>query len=108
MFNKPILIINSCCLLACLIQIILVGYGQIFPARTVNNLEHKNLSKMEFPVVFKLCFRNVSSENERRFRSVGYEDLRGYFEGQSAFNNSLIGWAGHTKDGDVVGTPESK
>ena len=69
MFNKPILIINSCCLLACLIQIILVGYGQIFPARTVSNLGHKNLSKMEFPVVFKLCFRNRLSDDER-FKSV--------------------------------------
>ena len=107
MFSKPTFIINSCCLLACSIQILLVGYGQIFPTRTVNNMGHKNLSKMDFPAVFKLCFRNRLSDNER-FRSVGYKDLQAYFLGVSAFNRSLIGWAGHTKDGDVVGTPESK
>ena len=105
MVNKPILIINSCCLLACSIQILLVGYGHIFPKRTVNNLGQKNLTGMKFPVVFKLCFRNVLSNNTR-FKNVGYEDLWHYFKGQSVFNSSLLGWAGHREDGQVVGTPE--
>ena len=35
---------------------------------------------------------------------VGYEDTWSYFLGQSKFNQSVYGWAGHTEDSGTIGT----
>ena len=39
-------------------------------------------------------------------REAGYFNVVGYFAGKSKFNGSVIGWAGHTEDGKVVGKVE--
>ena len=39
-------------------------------------------------------------------REAGYFNVVEYFAGKSKFNGSVIGWAGHTEDGKVVGKVE--
>ena len=37
---------------------------------------------------------------------MGYKDTWGYFLGQSRFNKSLFGWAGHTKQSGTIKSVE--
>ena len=39
-------------------------------------------------------------------REAGYLSVDNYFSGNSRFDSSVIGWAGHTQDGKVVGKVE--
>ena len=59
----------------------------------------------DFPVVFKICIK--PGFNSDGLKYVGYSDIWSYFVGESRYNSSLIGWAGHTKEGtafsDVAG-----
>ena len=59
---------------------------------------------IDFPVIFKLCFRK---ENEdENLHALGYRYMRDFYRGKSIFNGSLIGWNGHTKDGQTLGIVE--
>ena len=107
--QRPFLIINLGCLVGFLVQLCYVFIGQMYPTHTEMIVERVDLSDIEFPVVFKICIKSSNKVDiVDRFNDVGYKDLKGYFKGESAFNSSVIGWAGHAVDGGVVGTVEGK
>ena len=60
------------------------------------------LEDIDFPVVINICVN--PGFNQRALHEVGYNDTLSYFLGQSRFNNSIIGWGGHTKDSGPIGT----
>ena len=55
-----------------------------------------DLRNINFPVVFKFCVGN--GENNEKFQRLGYADRYDVFLGNSMFNNSLVGWNGHTNN----------
>ena len=62
------------------------------------------LHEMEkFPVVFKLCIKPGGFDLDKLNR-FGYQTAKHYFSGLSMYNDSVIGWAGHNKDGTVNST----
>ena len=68
-------------------------------------ISEKNVTIQDFPVVFKICIQpGFAAET---LKTVGYSDIHSYFLGESLYNRSLIGWAGHTQEGaaftDVAG-----
>ena len=40
------------------------------------------------------------------YQKYGYKDVYDYFEGKSIFNNSVIGWSGHMKNGSTFDSAE--
>ena len=64
----------------------------------------QDLDEIEFPVLFKVCI-TPAFKIEKIIES-GYTNLWYYFMGKSKFSN-IYGWAGHTRNGTVISTPES-
>ena len=88
---------NVGCLIAVIIQISNLAYHQIHPSQTVTSTQRENLSDIDFPVVFKICIK--PGFNTTALTEVGYDNAWDYFEGTSRHNSSLVGWAGHKKNG---------
>ena len=85
---------------------IILGRNQIFPSETVSHLEETSLNSIQFPVLFKICIKPAF--NMQELNKAGYESIWAYFIGQSKYNKSVYGWAGHTKDGHTTGSVEGK
>ena len=98
--------VNIACILAATIQLACVLKQFLVPEQTNTSLENINLEDIKFPLVFKICSQpgfNVSA-----IREAGYghrtikNDVANYFFGQSKFNFSIVGWAGHQNGSFVV------
>ena len=48
----------------------------------------------KFPLTLQLTIHNGFDDSS--LIREGYEDVDGYFKGQSSFNDSVIGWRGKT------------
>ena len=72
---------------------------EIWPSQTKTDVKELKLENIDFPVVFKLCFKN--SFDLKRLNDAGYSSVWNYFKGMSKFNNSVFGWAGHEQNGSV-------
>ena len=74
-----------------------------YPSTSGTRLEEMPLKDLkEFPLLTRLCVRpgfDISA-----LRRSGYYNTDHFFAGKSKFNGyrSLIGWAGHTEDGNVL------
>ena len=102
----PWYVIRTSCLTAFSIQIVLLVYSQIEPSQTVTSTTKKAITVGEYPIVFKICIK--PGFNESALWEFGYNSVAGYFSGESRFNDSLVGWAGHTADGGVASTVAGK
>ena len=94
------LLTNLVCLTAFCVQFGNVLEGYINPVQTNIRVGERNISA--FPLVFKICFSpglNITAIEE-----AGYKRSFEYFYGQSRFNSSILGWAGHTNSSGVVGS----
>ena len=61
------------------------------------------LQDIDFPVVIKICLS--PGFNETAVHEVGYKDTWSYINtGQSRFNESVLGWAGHAEDLGTIGS----
>ena len=65
----------------------------------------KDLKDVEFPIAFQLCVDELVNST-KRYNEVGYLDAWTFFYGNSIFNSSTYGWAGHTENGSSFGSPE--
>ena len=92
-------------------------FTSVFVAHTVtiaHNLKYpqypsvriikKHLKDIDFPVSFKICLRKI--KDTEKFIKLGYTSMHGFFSGQSRFNDSMIGWNGHTKNYSTLMTIE--
>ena len=86
-------------------QLVHVLEGFFKPTITRTWEEEVLLKDMDFPLlVAKICI--IPGFNQTALYEAGYDDTGDYFMGQSRFNDSLYGWAGHTKDSGIVGSVE--
>ena len=96
-----ILLANLGCLIGFCFQFGNVLDTYVHPTQTTITVTERDLKDSEFPLLFKICFNpsfNTTAEEE-----AGFDD---FFSGQSKYNSSLVGWAGHTEEGGVLGTVE--
>ena len=84
-----------------------IGYELLYPKFPEIVNYKKQLSEIDFPVVFKVCANeaNISAANEK-ITEIGYTDLWKLFLGESMYNDSIYGWAGHTENGSTTGSVE--
>ena len=93
-------VVFFCC---CFVHISLNGYYILFPPLPEIKRTNVNLKDIEFPLPLKVCVSEISSKSYHRYSNHGYKNVFSFFNGMSAYNESLFGWAGHTKDGQKIG-----
>ena len=93
---------NLVCTAILTVQLGHVLEGYIKPTITRTWEEKVLLQDIDFPVVIKICV--VPGLNQTALWEVGYNDTWSYFLGQSKFNSSVFGWAGHAEDSGTIGT----
>ena len=96
-----IILANIGCLIGFCFQFGSVVDTYVHPTQTTITVTERDLKDSEFPLLFKICFD--PSFNKTAEEEAGYDH---FFSGKSKFNSSLVGWAGHTKDGGVRGSVE--
>ena len=100
--------VNVACILAATIQLACVLKQFLLPKQTNTSLENVDLEEIEFPLVFKICSQpgfNVSAIREAGYgHRTSKNDVANYFFGQSRFDFSTVGWAGHQNGSSVVDT----
>ena len=65
-----------------------------------------NLKEIDFPIAFKFCIEEKGENDTSKLKDLGYKDLSDFFYGISMFNDPIVGWAGHTKNGSTIGSVE--
>ena len=86
-------LLNSCCIIAFLVQISFITYGYIKLEHPVTKTYRQDLDEIEFPVVFKVCV--IPGFDDSAVKKEGYRGATGFFDGKSRFNDSILGWGGH-------------
>ena len=79
------------CVVAFLVQAANVLDDFFKPTLTNTNIEQRNLKN--FPLTFKICIK--PGFNLTALKEAGYNNPWAYFTGQSRYNESELGWAGH-------------
>ena len=80
----------------------IIANDHLYPSETVSHRVEKKLDEIQFPVLFKICIKPAF--NLKELQNAGYHSIWDYFTGQSRYDKSVYGWAGHTKDGKVYGS----
>ena len=95
-------LIQLTCTAALMLQLGSVLLGYIKPSQTYIHVETRDLNEKGFPIIFKICVR--PGFNSSAFENAGYfyDGAAGYIYGVSKYNNSVLGWAGHTNTSSGV------
>ena len=99
------ILLNILCFLIFIVHISLIGYKSLYPDVPEIVVYKKDLSEIDFPLLIRICLFEKENINAR-FLDYGYDALYGFFHGQSMYNSSLVGWAGHTENGSTIGSVE--
>ena len=98
--SKKILV--ACFSLAFIVQFAEIIYETAYPSVTTTNVAEEIVES--FPMIFKIC-PNPAFKMQALL-DFGYYDIYTYFLGQSRFNHSIYGWAGHTENTSTIAPPE--
>ena len=81
------------CTLAVIFQLANIWEDFVNPKLTNTTVEKKKLESYDFPLLFKIC--PMLGFNITALKKYGYKNAGAYLEGESMFNHSMVGWAGH-------------
>ena len=105
-FSKRIKIITTIILfIAFILHLSVLIISKLNPDTPEVKYYKKDLKDIDFPIAFQICIED-KNKSRMRYRELGYSDLYNFFNGQSKFNKSIVGWAGHTENGSSIGTVE--
>ena len=98
--KRPWIAIHLLCAFFFILQVSFLAKDRMYPTTTETKIERSHISKIDFPVIFKICIEpGLDGPN---LYSTGYENIFQYFAGISRFNGSIRGWAGHTESGEPL------
>ena len=105
-FHKSIpKIVNLIFAIVFFIHIAIVGYRRAYPGNPSVRVYDKDLKDIEFPLSFKICFREQDVNVKKRYRKIGYYDIYAFFRGQPNKGSRYFGWAGRSrKNKSTLGT----
>ena len=87
-------VLNFLCVIALTWQLYGILAERITPSNRATDISQKKLSDWdEFPIIFKICLDQAF--NTTAIREGGYDSIFEYFTGESRFDDSILGWAGH-------------
>ena len=98
--RNPWLVLPAGCTLAFLVQMIVLTQSLLNPSQTISQTKIENVTLENFPVLFRICIK--PGFDDEALQDAGYENAFKYFVGQSRYNLTLYGWAGHTEEGGIV------
>ena len=99
--------VNLFLAVAFIVHISYIFYYIVYPTLPEIKNYKKQLNEIEFPIAFQLCVEERANST-RRYNQVGYSDAWTFFYGQSKFNSSVYGWAGHMENGSTFGSTQGK
>ena len=99
-YHAPLYLVRFVCLVAFLTQTSMLIQSMMDPQETLIGTQKVGFEKIEFPLIFKICIK--PGFNDTELRGLGYFNGFTYLMGESMYNKSHFGWAGHTPGGDVV------
>jgi hypothetical protein len=101
---KWIWLLHLTCAAAALVQLGFVLWnGYIRPSITNTRVEEMKWKDMDVPVVLKICI--TPGFNTTAIKEMGYDNgVYGYFGGARKYNETILGWAGHTNTSGVQGS----
>ena len=94
------ILINITCAGILAVQLFHVLTGYLKPTITRTGEKEVPLQDMDFPLVIKVCVN--PGLNQAALQELGYKGTWEFFLGQSRFNRSVYGWAGHTKNSGKI------
>merc|ERR1712142_674386 len=97
-------VLNILCCAALFWQLFGIFNEWLRPSQETIRITEKNLEDIDFPLTMKIC--PDSGFNLTALREEGYDSAWFYFIGQSRYNSSIFGWAGHTNTSETRGTVE--
>ena len=98
------MLVNCVATIFLIIQLSVLLKGYISPTLTHTWQKDVGLGDIEFPILIKICV--IPAYNITALYEYGYADYYRFFLGQSRFNESTYGWAGHTNSSENLGTVE--
>ena len=91
-------------LVSCIVHGISIIHRIFYPKLPTIRVFKRNLTNMDFPLSFRIC---VEGDKELKlYEELGYDNKKEFIRGRSKYNDSIIGWAGHTRDGSPFATIE--
>ena len=99
--RKYLLLLNIIFICGFLVHIFTIGFNLIHPEYPSIRVYQKDLKQIDFPLSFKLCVTEQENATER-YVKMGYADENYFFAGQSLFEEGIIGWGGHNKNGTTL------
>ena len=92
--------------MAFVVHLSILIYNKLNPSLPEVKYYKRDLNEIDFPIAFQLCIgeNNYSHIN---YKDLGYDNLFDFFHGKSQFNDSIVGWAGHTENGSSLGSVAS-
>ena len=98
------MLVNIFCVFFFGFQLVHLCIEYVNPSVTITQEKTEKLGDIQFPVVLKICI--IPGFNETAIREAGYNESWFYFHGQSKFNGSIFGWAGHNNRSETLGEVE--
>ena len=84
------------------IHVSILIYEKLNPDLPEVKYYKRDLNEIDFPIAFELCI--VAKISHISYKDLGYNDLFHFFHGTSMFNDSIVGWGGHTENGSSLGS----
>ena len=88
-----------------IVHITTIVYQDLNPRHPSIKSYSKDLKDIEFPISFKLCVGERENATDK-FRRLGYTNEMDFYHGRSRFNETILGWNGHTETMSTVGSIE--
>ena len=98
--------INVVFLIVLIIHVFLVAFSMIYPSTPSVKVYKKTYDEIDFPISIKICATEDRDQDIKRHNGTGYQRSLNFFMGQSMYNDSLIGWRGHTRNGSILGSAQ--
>ena len=105
MVSKITTLIQVFLTLSCMIHVGYIVYYIFNPELPEIRVYKKHLKDINFPISFLICATNYVNHSGP-YQEIGYSKISNFFKGISKYNDSIVGWKGHTLDGSIYGTPE--
>ena len=102
-------ILNLVFMISCVVHIIFIFYNNSHPAIPEIIIMNKKIMDVDMPLSFIFCLRNTNPDLEnKKYKKAGYKDIHKFFSGTSMYNDSIVGWLGHMKNGSTFHSLDGK
>ena len=93
-------IVNCLLVVACGLHVGYIVLSIVNPEFPQVRLYKEQLRNVEFPISFQICVNefNVTNSTNEKYQQYGYDGIWEYFRGQSRYNSTIVGWAGHKQN----------